>query len=275
MNVSTEDRYLPTEHGEVFTRHWRTSHSRKTPIVLLHDSLGCVELWRDFPERLAAATARDVIAYDRLGFGRSAPHPGGWSNRFIRDEAELFFPPVRQALDIEHFILFGHSVGGAMAASIAARYPHQCRALITESAQAFVEARTLEGIRQAQAAFAEPGQMERLSKYHGDKAAWVLSAWIDTWLSETYADWTLEETAPSIACPLLAIHGLEDEYGSETHPQRIVELGRAPVQKLLLDNCHHVPHREQPEVVVEAVVRFLQAAWQPASAASASAPGCI
>ncbi len=259
MNVSTEDRYLPTEHGEVFTRRWRTSHSRKTPIVLLHDSLGCVELWRDFPERLAAATARDVIAYDRLGFGRSAPHPGGWSNRFIRDEAERFFPPIWQALDIEHFIVFGHSVGGAMAASIAARYPQQCRALITESAQAFVEARTLNGIRQAQAAFADPGQLERLGKYHGDKAAWVLSAWIDTWLSETYAGWTLEEIAPGIACPMLAIHGLEDEYGSETHPQRIVELGRGPAQKLLLDNCHHVPHREQPEVVVEAVVRFLQA----------------
>ena len=92
MTVSTEDRYVPTEHGDVFARRWYTSHSRKTPIVLLHDSLGCVELWRDFPERLAAATARDVIAYDRLGFGHSAPHPGGWSNRFIRDEAERFFP---------------------------------------------------------------------------------------------------------------------------------------------------------------------------------------
>lgn len=257
MKVSTEDRYVATEHGDVFIRRWY-SNSRKTPIVLLHDSLGCVELWRDFPERLAAATNRDVIAYDRLGFGRSAPHPGGWSNRFIRDEAERFFPPVWHALDIEHFIVFGHSVGGAMAACIAARYPHQCRALITESSQAFVEARTLAGIRQAQAAFAEPGQMERLAKYHGDQAAWVLSAWIDTWLSETYAGWTLEETAPSITCPLLAIHGIEDEYGSEAHPRRIAALAGDSGQTLLLEACQHVPHREQPEIVIEAVDRFLE-----------------
>ena len=96
MNVETQDRYLSTEYGDVFTRRWRTNLARKTPIVLLHDSLGCVELWRDFPERLAAATARDVIAYDRLGFGRSAPHPGGWSTRFIRDEAERLFLAAQQ-----------------------------------------------------------------------------------------------------------------------------------------------------------------------------------
>jgi pimeloyl-ACP methyl ester carboxylesterase len=185
MIVSTEDRYLPTEHGEVFSRRWRTDHSRKTPIVLMHDSLGCVELWRDFPERLAAATERDVIAYDRLGFGRSAPHPGGWSNSFIRDEAERFFPPVWHALDIEHFIALGHSVGGIMAASLAAHHPRNCRALITIAALVFVEDRTLQGIRQTQAAFAEPDQLERLRKYHGDKAEWILWAWIDTWLSDT------------------------------------------------------------------------------------------
>jgi len=258
MNVETQDRYLSTEYGDVFTRRWRTNLARKTPIVLLHDSLGCVELWRDFPERLAAATARDVIAYDRLGFGRSAPHPGGWSTRFIRDEAERLFLPVWQGLDIEHFIVFGHSVGGAMAASLAARYPRHCHALITESAQAFVEDRTLHGIRQAQAAFAEPAQLERLRKYHGDKAEWVLSAWIDTWQSDAYASWTLEDSAASLDCPLLAIHGREDEYGSVVHPQRIVALTSGAARTLLLDGCHHVPHREQPAAVLEAVEQFLQ-----------------
>ncbi|AHL75417.1 alpha/beta hydrolase [Stutzerimonas stutzeri] len=258
MNVSIEDRYLPTEHGEVFTRRWRTRHTRKTPIVLLHDSLGCVELWRDFPERLAAATARDVIAYDRLGFGRSMPHPGGWSNHYIRDEAERLFPQVWQALDIEYFIAFGHSAGGIMATSLASRYPRHCRALIAESALAFVEDRTLQGIRQARAAFAEPGQLERLRKYHGDKAQWILSAWIDTWLSDSYAGWTIADSARDFACPLLAIHGLEDEYGSIAHPQRIAALGKGPTHQLLLENCQHVPHREHPKAVLEAVERFLK-----------------
>lgn len=258
MIVSTEDRYLPTEYGDVFCRRWRTRNPHRTPIVLMHDSLGCVDLWRDFPERLAVACERDVIAYDRLGFGRSAPHPGGWSNSFIRDEAEQYFPPVRDMLDIEHFIALGHSVGGIMAASLAAHHPRNCHALVTIAALAFVEDRTRHGIRQAQATFADPVQLERLSKHHGDKAKWILSAWIDTWLDESYADWTIEASAPGIACPLLAIHGMDDEYGSVAHPHRVAALGSDKVEKLLLEGCRHVPHRERPEVVVEAIGSFMR-----------------
>ncbi len=257
MNIATEDRFLPTADGEVFARRWRTG-SRRTPIVLLHDSLGSVELWRDFPEQLAAASGRDVIAYDRLGYGRSAAHPGGWSNHFIREEAERYFPPVWQALDSEEFIVLGHSVGGIMAASVAAHHARHCRALITVAALAFVEDRTLQGIRQAQATFAEPAQRDRLNKYHGDKADWILSAWIDTWLSESFAGWTLEQSAPAIACPLLAIHGRNDEYGSVAHLERVTALARGPVERLLLDGCQHVPHREQPALVLATVERFLQ-----------------
>ena len=257
MVLSTEDRYLPTQHGDVFTRRWRSGDFRKPPIILMHDSLGCVELWRDFPEQLAVATERDVVAYDRLGFGRSAPHPGGWSNRFMRDEAERFFPPVWHALDIERFVVLGHSVGGIMSASVAASHPHSCLALITIAALAFVEDRTLQGIRLTQAAFNEPGQLERLRKYHGDKAEWVLSAWIDTWLSDSYSGWTIEESASGFDCPLLAIHGLEDEYGSLAHPQRVAAIGNGFVQKLLIEGCKHTPHKEQPEVVLAAIRRFL------------------
>lgn len=257
MIVSTEDRYLPTEHGDVFSRRWRTRRAHRTPIVLLHDSLGCVELWRDFPERLALACERDVIAYDRLGFGRSAPHPGGWSNHFIRDEAQRYFPPVRDMLDVEHFIALGHSVGGIMAASLAAHHPRYCQALITIAALAFVEDRTRHGIRQTQAAFAEPGQLERLRKYHGDKAEWILAAWIDTWLSDSYADWTIQTSAPTLTCPLLAIHGTDDEYGTVTHAHRIAALATGRVETLLLEGCQHVPHRERPELVVDAIAGFV------------------
>ena len=91
------------------------------PIVLFHDSLGCVALWRDFPAALAEATGRKVIAYDRFGFGQSAPHPGGWSIHFIEDEARRYFPLLRQALDIGRFVAFGYSVGGVMAGAAAQR----------------------------------------------------------------------------------------------------------------------------------------------------------
>ncbi|MCM2330392.1 MAG: alpha/beta hydrolase [Pseudomonas sagittaria] len=261
LAVTQQDQWIATPTGRMFVRRWRpidahhaASHA---PIVLFHDSLGCVELWRDFPEQLAVATGREVIAYDRFGFGRSDPHPGDWSNHFIRDEAERFFPVLLADLELEHFVAFGHSVGGIMAATCAARYPQRCQALITLSALAFVEERTLHGIRYAKAEFGKPGQIERLQKYHGDQAHWVLSAWTDTWLSDSFADWTLESHAPSLACPHLVIHGKQDEYGSLLHPERLARLSSADSQSLILEECRHFPHREVPERILDAVSHFL------------------
>lgn len=258
--IDHEDLWIATPDGRMFARRWSRGRPVGTPVVLFHDSLGSVELWRDFPAKLAAATGREVVAYDRLGFGNSDPYPGDLPKHFVRDEAERFFPLLRQQLGIERFVAFGHSVGGSMGATCAWLFPRDCEALITESAQAFVEGWTLHGIRQAKEAFAEPGQMERLRKYHGAKADWVLSAWTETWLSEAFADWTIESHAPSVGCPLLVIHGEQDEYGSLAHPQRIVGLAAAHCESLLLDDCHHVPHREQPAAVLEAVDRFLRIA---------------
>ncbi|MBT8767039.1 alpha/beta fold hydrolase [Metapseudomonas boanensis] len=257
-----EDHWIQSPFGKLFVRRWQPDAAGEAadeaPIILLHDSLGCVELWRDFPGRLSAATGREVIAYDRLGFGRSDPHPGEWSVDFIRDEAERFFPLLLSSLGIQRFIAFGHSVGGAMAVNCAARYPAHCQALITESAQAFVEDRTLQGIRGAKDEFRKPGQLERLQRYHGDKARWVLEAWTETWLADAFAAWSLAENLAPIECPLLVIHGEQDEYGSLQHPERIAGLAKGRAETLILVGCHHVPHREMSERVIGAVSRFLQ-----------------
>jgi pimeloyl-ACP methyl ester carboxylesterase len=158
---------------------------------------------------------------------------------------------------VERFIVFGHSVGGGMAVPIAAAYPDRCVGLITESAQAFVEERTREGIRIAQAQFAAPDQMARLEKYHGDNAQWVLDAWVDTWLSPAFAHWSLDGELPRVRCPVLAIHGTEDEYGSTAQPERIVALAGASAKLALLPRCGHVPHREQEAAVLEAAQGFI------------------
>ena len=258
--VSSQEHWIDTSAGRLFARSWEPGtpeNQNRASIVLFHDSLGCVSLWRDFPAQLAASTGRRVIAYDRFGFGLSAPHPGGWSARFIRDEAEQVFPLLCAALALERVIPFGYSVGGAMAASCAALYPDSCDALITLSAQAFVDAGVLDGIRQAQDAFGEPGQRDRLARHHGDKADWVLQAWIDTWLSEAFSPWRIEHAAPEIRCPLLVIHGDQDEYGSLAHPRHIAALGQAASELRILPNCRHVPHREYPALLLETVRRFL------------------
>jgi pimeloyl-ACP methyl ester carboxylesterase len=257
--LPTRDAWVETPLGRLFVRIWpgQADDIAKPPIVLFHDSLGCVELWRAFPEQLARASGRNVIAYDRLGFGRSDPNPGRLDTNFICDEARTMLPLLHAQLGLGDFVAFGHSVGGAMATACAAMFPAQCRALITESAQAFTEDRTLQGIRDAARSFAQEEQVARLRRYHGDKTPWVLSAWIDTWQLPEFASWSLDEVLPSVRCPVLAIHGDNDEFGSALHPQRIRDLSGGPATMLLLTNCGHVPHREQAQVVIEAVLTIL------------------
>jgi len=244
--------------GQRFVRIWGELGS-SAPIVLLHDSLGSVELWRDFPGRLAEATGRAVVAYDRLGFGKSDPYPGVLDVDFIREEARHSLPALRTQLGIERMILFGHSVGGGMAVCAAAALPDSIEAVITESAQAFVEDRTVAGIREAEKGFQEPGQIERLAKYHGDKARWVLEAWTKTWLSPRFADWSLDEELRRLRRPILALHGDRDEYGSRLHPERIGGLPPGGGKVVIFEDCGHVPHREKPELVLRAVTPFIEA----------------
>jgi pimeloyl-ACP methyl ester carboxylesterase len=262
MTVMAHDHRITTANGTLFARTWAPSSPRRAAgatLLLFHDSLGCVDLWRDFPEQLAAATGRAVVAYDRLGFGRSDPHPGPLPLTFIRDEAETAVPRLREALGLGAIVPFGHSVGGAMAIAAAARWPERCAAVVTEAAQAFVEDETLAGIRAARVAFRQPDQFERVTRYHGAKARWVLDAWIESWLDPAFAGWRLDDDLRGVHCPTLALHGDRDEYGSVAHPTRITRLVRGPSRAVILDGCGHVPHREQPSRVLDEVAPFLSA----------------
>ena len=239
---------------------WRPSEPRgdsDAAILLLHDSLGCVAGWRDFPEMLAATTGLRVVAYDRLGFGASDARTGPLPLDFVRDEAERVLPRVCEALGLGALVPFGHSVGGAMAVAIAARWPERCAAVVTEAAQSFVEARTLAGIRAARAAFAQPDQFARVVRRHAEKARWVLDAWTETWLDPAFADWSLDDDLRGVRCPALVLHGDRDEYGSPEHAARIARLVQGPARTVILDGCGHVPHREQPTRVLGEVARLL------------------
>lgn len=258
--MPSTDHRVPLGSAHLFARSWQPGDSAPSgpAILLFHDSLGCVELWRDFPARLAATTGMRVVAYDRLGFGRSDPHTGPLPFDFIRDEGRASVPVLCEALGLSSLVLVGHSVGGAMAVATAARHPMLCRAVVTIASQAFVEDRTLDGIREARLTFAEPGQMDRLARYHGDKAPWVLAAWTETWLSTAFAGWSQDEDLARLACPLLALHGDRDEYGSLRHPERIVRGSAAEAKAVTLAGCGHVPHRERPDEVCRLVLDFLQ-----------------
>ena len=257
--VVVDERCVAVPGGEVFVKRWVPEQpASAVPWILLHDSLGCVGLWRDFPGQLATTLACPVIAYDRPGFGRSSARHAPPSLRFIEEEAETVFPALRTALGLGPFRLFGHSVGGSMALAIAANH-EDCLGVVSESAQPCVEQRTLDGIRKAEVRFAQPEEFARLARWHGDNAGWVLRAWIDTWLAPAYADWTLDAVLRRVACPVLAIHGENDEFGSVAFPARIVRQVAGLATELVLAGCGHVPHREMPGAMLRRVAEFASA----------------
>lgn len=249
---------LETPAGGIHVARWRpeTTEALHSPIVLLHDSLGCVALWRTFPALLSQVTGREVIAYDRLGFGLSAPYPGKLPMSFIADEARTTFAALREELGLSGFVLLGHSVGGGMAIEAAGQHADGCEALISVAAQAFMEPRILAGIREADAAFRDPDQLARLARHHGDKAQWVLRAWVDTWQTEAFADWDLAAALSRVHCPTLAIHGEHDEFGSPAQARYIAERSTGPGEARILP-CGHVPHRECPERLIATLLPFL------------------
>ncbi|MBP2296962.1 alpha/beta fold hydrolase [Azospirillum rugosum] len=257
-NVDETETRIRIAEGSLFAKVW-TPDARDAaapaPIILFHDSLGSVDLWRGFPRRLAATTGRRVVAYDRLGFGRSDPHPGRLDVEFVAAEGQRTIPALCDQLEIADFVACGHSVGGGMAVETAALFPVRCRALVTIAAQAFVEDKTLAGIRVAQRGFEDPANLAKLAKYHGEKTEWVADAWINTWLSPEFADWTLDKALAKVRCPVLAIHGEWDEYGSDEHPTRIAA-GRGTAR--ILPKTGHVPHRENEALLVEVINEFLR-----------------
>lgn len=223
----------------------------------MHDSLGCVELWREFPATLCQATGRQVIAYDRLGFGRSDARDQQPSLDFVAEEARDFFPLVCEQLDVNRFVVLGHSVGGGMSIQCAAQWADRCEALVTLAAQAFPEDQTLEGVRKAREHFRIPAQLERLARYHGDKARWVVDAWTENWLHPGFATWSMIDALVQVHCPLLAIHGELDEYGSARHSELIGQHSNGPTRIEILRGAGHVLHREQPQVIAEMVSKLL------------------
>ncbi len=257
-NAHTQSYHVKVSGGNIYVKKWiPTKLKNKEPIVLLHDSLGCVALWKEFPSALAEYLDREVIAYDRLGFGQSSSREGLPSNEFVWEEADIYFPMVKQQLLLKNYVLFGHSVGGSMSVGIAAS-DSDCVAVITESSQAFVEELTLNGLREAQKLFQQEGQIDRLKKWHGDKANWVLSAWLDVWLSPDFVSWSLEPYINKVLCPILAIHGENDEYGSVAFPEFIVEKSGGNAEMLIMGDCGHVPHRQHSQSVLDAVKQFLR-----------------
>lgn len=264
---STTDHWIAHPRGRLFARQWKAAPACErpdaAPLVLLHESLGCVEAWRDFPAALCRATGRTVLAYDRLGFGRSDARAGLPPLDFVAEEARDFLSAVLDALQIERFVALGHSVGGSMAIEAAAQWPRACEALIVIAAQVFPQAQTLQGIREAAPHVRAEAQVQKLARLHGDKTRWVLDAWIERWLDPAFAVWTLEGTLPRVRCPSLALYGSDDPYCSDTHPRLIAQWAGGPATVETLAGLGHLPHRDDPQLVTRRIAEFLRDGTAP------------
>lgn len=224
-------------------------------IVMLHEGLGSIALWKDFPQRLAMRTSCRVLVYSRYGHGNSDKTMEKRPVDFMHHEGEVVVPELLDKLSIEQPILLGHSDGGSIGLIFAGRYPERASALILEAPHVFVEDHGLGSITAAKAAFETTDFREKLARYHAhvDETFW---GWNDIWLDARFRPWNIETYLESIRCPVLCIQGEQDEYGTRTQIDAIQ--ARVPCTEILmLPDCKHSPHRDQREATLEKMVDFV------------------
>jgi pimeloyl-ACP methyl ester carboxylesterase len=227
-------------------------------VLLLHEGLGSVSMWRDFPRRLAEATGCRVIAYSRHGFGRSSPRTRPWTPRFVHEEALEVMPALREAMAIDRPVLLGHSTGASMALVHAGAGHWPVAGVIAMAPLTDVQESNAQSIRHARVLYETTGWREKLARHHDDVDG-VFYGWNDTWLREDFRSWNLREDLAGIRAPILAILGREDEYSTPDQVETIrTHATRAAGFELLhLDKCGHSPHRDRPAEVLDAAKRLL------------------
>jgi pimeloyl-ACP methyl ester carboxylesterase len=235
-----------------------SSHARSgaPSIVFLHEGLGSVSMWRDFPQRVADATGCEAVVYSRQGYGRSDPLTAPRSVRYLHDEALIVLPALLERLRIERPILLGHSDGASIALIYAASVPRALNGLIALAPHVMVEDISVASIAQARVSYETTDMRRRLSRHHADADS-VFWSWNRIWLDPAFREWNIESCLPHILCPILAMQGEDDEYGSMEQIERIARQAR-DVDVVKLADCRHSPHKDQPDAALAAIETFVR-----------------
>lgn len=242
--------------GRIRLHHLQNFSNRPT-IIFLHDSLGSIELWKEFPQKLGELTNCNILIYDRQGHGKSdAFSSNNRENDYMEKEADVLNEIVNH-LKLKKVVLFGHSDGGSIALIFAASFPNKVIGLISESAHIFVEEVTLKGIRNAVKSFHTTDLKTKLEKYHAEKTDSLFWMWAETWLSDSFNSWNIENILPSMTCPVLIIQGEDDEYGTMKQVEGIEKNVSAYSRRLILPNVKHTPHKEAKDQVLKCSTEFI------------------
>jgi pimeloyl-ACP methyl ester carboxylesterase len=224
-------------------------------LIFLHEGLGSVAQWRDFPRQLAAATGAPLLVYSRYGYGKSDPLGRDRAVDYMHVEALTVLPELRQKLALKEIVLVGHSDGASIALIHAGAGKWPVRGLIVEAPHVFVEDISVAGITAAKRAFETGDLSSRLARYHvnAEAAFW---GWNKIWLDPDFRAWNITEYLPGVRCPVLAIQGADDEYGTLAQLDAVTSGVSGPTEKLVLPDCGHAPHRDQPAATLAAMVRW-------------------
>ena len=227
-------------------------------LVFLHEGLGCVSMWRDFPARVAAATQCGALVYSRAGYGNSEPVTLPRPVSFMHDEALITLPEVLDATGVREAILVGHSDGGSIALIYAgsSAAAGRGRGLILEAPHVFVEDVSVESIARAAAEYESGRLKRRLERHHGGNVECAFWGWNRVWLDPAFRSWNIETCLAGVRVPVLVIQGEEDEYGTLRQVEAIERGCRGPVRRVILADCGHAPHRDQPGRTLEAITSF-------------------
>ncbi len=231
-------------------------------LVFLHEGLGCIEMWQDFPDALCEKTGLGGLIYDRRGYGGSDPYPV-WPDDYLEAESWEFLPGLLDGRGVQSAILIGHSDGGTIALMAAAKERERVVGLITEAAHIFVEDITVAGIQAAVQRFETTDLVKKLARYHGDMAETVFRRWSDRWLSPDFRDWNMQKWLPEIRCPALILQGEADEYGTPAQVAGIVRGLSGPARGTLIPDCGHIPHLQAKETVLAEMTRFIRRILSP------------
>jgi len=228
-------------------------------IVMLHEGLGSISLWRDFPEKIAAATGCTVLAYSRHGYGQSDVLDAPRLVEYMHREALDVLPELLGVMRINRPVLVGHSDGASIALIHAAAHSDPrtgVRGVVAMAPHVFVEDVSVKSIAEAKAAFETTDLPQKLARHHADSAK-TFYGWNDIWLHADFRAWNIEACLSSIRCPLMALQGIDDEYGSMAQLEAIAAQAGGPVELVRLAACKHSPHRDQPEATLAAITRFV------------------
>ncbi len=239
---------------------WHGRRSEEVPtLVFLHEGLGSVAMWRDFPEQLATATDCGALVYSRAGYGDSDAAELPRPVKFMHVEALEFLPAVLDAFEIREAIVVGHSDGGSVALIHAgATRDRRLRGLILEAPHVFVEQPGIDSISAIATSYRSGNLRDRLAKYHNRNVDETFWGWNDIWLAREFRSWNIEEYLAGIEVPVLLIQGVNDEYGTLAQVRSIEKGCRTPVRSVLLKHCGHSPHVDQPVRTLAAMTSFIK-----------------